>query len=360
MRILTVVGARPQFIKAAALSHAVAHRQAEGFAISEVLVHTGQHYDARMSDVFFDELGIPAPAHHLGVGSAQHGEQTGEMLKRLEPVVLSEKPDCMLVYGDTNSTLAAALVASKLCIPLAHVEAGLRSFNRAMPEEINRILTDHVSDWLFCPSGVALDNLANEGIRRGVHVVGDVMYDVQRLTMARLGGTNPVAAGLGLEDGGYVLVTIHRASNTDDPARFAALTAMVASIGSSVPVIWPVHPRVRSYLADWSAPGVHLTEPAGYADMIALEHGATAVATDSGGVQKEAYWAGVPCLTLRNETEWTETVDQGWNMLVGDRLEEVPALVSALDVVRGLDRPPVYGDGDAANRIIALLSADPG
>ncbi len=355
MKIVTVVGARPQFVKAAALAAEVARRRAAGEDVTEVLVHTGQHYDSRMSDVFFDELGIPAPGHHLGVGSGGHGEQTGEMLKRLEPVLVAERADCVLVYGDTNSTLAAALVAAKLRIPLAHVEAGLRSFNRDMPEEINRVVTDHVSDWLFCPSAVAVQNLASEGITRGVHDVGDVMSDVQRLVVERLHGANPVAGSLGLSHGSYVLATVHRPSNTDDPGRFAQITDMMAALGRELPVIWPVHPRVRQQLHGWSSPGVTLTEPAGYPDMVALEHGAVAVVTDSGGVQKEAYWAGVPCFTLRNETEWTETLDAGWNVLVGDRVADVPELIRTSTGSTRPERPPIYGAGDASLRILEVL-----
>lgn len=355
MRILTVIGARPQFVKAAALSAAVAARRAAGADIDELLVHTGQHYDVRMSDVFFDELGIPAPAHHLEVGSGPHGEQTGEMMKRLEPVVVAERPDVVLVYGDTNSTVAAALVAAKLEIPLAHVEAGLRSYNRSMPEEINRVVTDHLSAWLFCPSPVAARNLAAEGLTAGVRVVGDVMYDVQLMTAAALGGANPVIEQLGI-GGPYALVTVHRPSNTDSPERFDELTRAVAGVGAELPTVWPVHPRVRDRLRGWDAPGVHLVEPASYREMIALELGASVVCTDSGGVQKEAYWAGVPCLTLRSETEWTETVESGWNELMGDRLAEVPDRVRALLASpRPADRPKVYGDGRAAGAILDAL-----
>jgi UDP-N-acetylglucosamine 2-epimerase len=351
MKIMTVVGARPQFVKASAVSAAItgaAH-------LDEIIVHTGQHYDEAMSGSFFTELGIAPPRHNLEVGSGGHGEQTGVMMQRLERVVAEEQPDCMLVYGDTNSTLAAALVGAKLLLPIAHVEAGLRSFDRSMPEEINRVVTDHVSSHLYCPSEVAIANLRNEGVVEGVHLVGDVMHDVIRREMAKLGAENPVAARSGVAPG-YVLVTIHRPGNTDDSRRLGEiLDAVEALAASGMPVIWPVHPRARPLLAEWSAPaGVHLVEPASYRETVALLRDARSVLTDSGGLQKEAYWMATPCVTVRPSTEWVETVDEGWNRLVdADRTEIVAATLSAAP---GDSTRQAYGTGDAAARIVDLIA----
>ena len=308
MKIVTVVGARPQFVKAAPVSRVLRQRHAE------VLVHTGQHYDREMSDLFFEELDIPRPDHELGVGSGSHGRQTGQMLIGIEEVLLAERPNWVLVYGDTNSTLAGALAAVKLGIPVAHVEAGLRSFNRAMPEEHNRILTDHCADLLFCPTQTAVDLLRGEGVTAGVHLVGDVMVDaaLQFADVARQRST--ILAELDLTPKSYALATLHRPYNTDDPERLREVLAALDAL--EMPVIFPVHPRTRSRLAELA--GTHhasrntqYVPPVGYLDMLALEQSAALILTDSGGVQKEAYFFAVPCVTLRPETEWVETVADG-------------------------------------------------
>ena len=358
MKLVTIVGARPQFVKAAAVSRALArHNDAGGGRpIAEDLVHTGQHYDADMSAVFFSELGLPGPAHHLGVGSGSHGVQTGEMLKRLDPVLAAAKADAVLVYGDTNSTLAGAVAAAKLHIPVAHVEAGLRSFNRRMPEEINRVMTDHVATWLFCPSAEAVRNLAREGIERGVHVVGDVMHDVMRWHLPRASARGVLEA-LGLTAGRYALATVHRAENTDDEARLAEIVAglrEIAALGTAV--VLPLHPRTRSALdaRGIDVSGIRTIPPASYEEMLVLEASARLVLTDSGGVQKEAYWLGVPCLTLRDETEWVETVATGWNRLVPCRRDRIVA--AAAEAKTPATRPAIYGEGDAADRIVAVLA----
>jgi UDP-GlcNAc3NAcA epimerase len=342
------VGARPQFIKAAAVSRRLRERH------DEVLVHTGQHYDEGMSSVFFRELDIPEPEYHLGVGSASHGEQTGAMLRLIEQVVVSERPDWVLVYGDTNSTLAGALAASKLHVPVAHVEAGLRSYNRRMPEEINRVLTDHVSTLLLCPSDVAVRNLASEGITEGVHVVGDVMADVLADARTRADHTSDVTARLGVAPGQFALATVHRAENTDSAQRLGAILSAFDAL--PLPVVFPVHPRTRRALdgVGYSpSPQVRLLEPLGYVDMVRLQSDARVVLTDSGGVQKEAYWLGVPCVTLRDETEWVETVDAGWNVLVGADRDRIVRAVRELALPE--EHPPLYGEGGAAAAVVALL-----
>ena len=351
MRCLTVIGARPQFIKAAAVSRAFASR-----AITEILVHTGQHYDPGMSDVFFAELEIPAPAHHLGLGGGSHGQMTGRMLEGIERVMLDEKPDLLLVYGDTNSTLAGALAAAKLHIPVAHIEAGLRSHNRAMPEEINRVLTDHVSQWLFCPSQPAVDQLKKEGIAKGVYDVGDVMADSIQWAAekARRARTAP-ALPPGLPIDGWGLLTLHRQENTDRADRLAAILQGLAAGG--LPMVFPVHPRTVKTLdrLGLSLPGnVHAISPVGYLDMVALLDRCSVVATDSGGLQKEAYWMKKPCLTLRDETEWIETLENGWNRLVG---ADAGALAAALRAPNNPSvHPPLYGDGHSAERIADILA----
>ncbi|MEJ5197355.1 MAG: UDP-N-acetylglucosamine 2-epimerase (non-hydrolyzing) [Anaerolineae bacterium] len=351
MKVVTVVGARPQFIKAAPVCKAL---RAAGH--SEYLVHTGQHYDYGMSQVFFDELDIPQPDINLEVGSGSHGRQTGEMLIRLEEVLLAEKPDRVLVYGDTNSTLAGALAAAKLHIPVAHVEAGLRSFNREMPEEHNRVLTDHIADLLFCPTQTAVDNLRNEGITRGVHLVGDTMYDavLQFAALARTRST--ILARLGLQPKRYLLATVHRPYNTDDPVNLRSILEAFAELEE--PVIFPVHPRTRQRMEALNVrtlerSNVQMIEPVGYLDMLALEQHARLILTDSGGIQKEAYWLGVPCVTLRTETEWVETVAAGWNVVVGADRARIVAAVRSL--VAPAVRPLSYGDGRAAGQIVGIL-----
>jgi UDP-GlcNAc3NAcA epimerase len=362
MKLLTVIGARPQFIKAATLARAVAQRG----GVDEVLLHTGQHYDANMSGVFFDELGIPQPAYNLGVGSGHHGAQTAQMLTGIERVILQERPDWLVVYGDTNSTLAGALAASKLHVPVAHVEAGLRSFNRAMPEEINRVVTDHVADLLFAPTQTAADHLAREGIpQEKIVLTGDVMYDAALHFGRKAEAESGVLARHGLERGGYVLATVHRAENTDAPERLAALFDGLAALARTHRVVLPLHPRTRAALeragryddARDARDALGLIEPVGYLDMVMLEKNAALVATDSGGVQKEAFFHGVPCVTLRDETEWVELVEAGWNTLCPP--------TSARAVVAAARRaltstpeaaPALYGDGHSAEHILDALT----
>lgn len=347
MKLLTVVGARPQFIKAAPVSRALVGRH------DEVLVHTGQHYDPQMSDVFFAELGMRAPAHQLQVGSASHGAQTGRMLEALEQVLRDERPDALLVYGDTNSTLAAALAAAKCDVPIIHVEAGLRSFNRAMPEEVNRVLVDHLSALLCCPSATAAAHLAREGITRGVVVVGDVMQDAlldMRSCLTSVGASAPEVPS----DDAEVLVTLHRPANTDDPQQLARLLAALARIAR--PIVWPMHPRTRAALAQHqlAVPAhVHPVEPLGYRALVHTLSRAWAVVTDSGGLQKEAYWLGTPCFTVRSETEWTETVDSGWNRLVDVRTDDLADLVGR--ATRPRAPRDAYGPAGAAERIVYAI-----
>jgi UDP-GlcNAc3NAcA epimerase len=325
------------------------------------MVHTGQHYDEQMSAVFFDELGIPAPKHHLEVGSASHGVQTGRMLERLEPVVVAEGPDIVLVYGDTNSTLAGALVASKLHIPVAHVEAGLRSFNRFMPEEQNRVVADHLSDILFAPTEVAVQNLLREGIdRNAIGQTGDVMYDVA-LLFAERATQRTIIADLSLTKGGYCLATIHRAENTDDDVRLQAILDGFCAVAKELPVVLPLHPRTRNRLGQEACrhlaeSGLRIIAPVGYLDMVALERQAAIIATDSGGVQKEAFFYEVPCVTLRDETEWVELVELGWNRVVPPRSAQAVAdALLAARGVRGRAGEP-YGEGNAAALIAARLA----
>lgn len=349
MRVLTVVGARPQFVKAGAVS-AVLRRHHQ-----EILVHTGQHYDDEMSAAFFRDLALPPPDHHLEVGSGPHGAQTGRMLERLEQVFLVEKPDCALVYGDTNSTLAGALAAAKLRIPVAHVEAGLRSFNRAMPEELNRILTDQLSSLLLCPSRQAELNLFNEGIRAGVLVAGDVMYEALQGAVERARLTSPILETLSLRDGALSLATVHRAENTDDGVRLASILEGLGRVDGIV--VLPAHPRTLKAIHTLRlglAPNIVLRPPLGYLDMCRLLQAARLVLTDSGGLQKEAYWLGKPCITLRDETEWVETVATGWNVLVGADAGRI-AEASRRAPMTG-SRPVLYGgDGCAVSRCVTAL-----
>lgn len=356
--IVTIVGARPQFVKAAAFSR-VWREETGG---REILVHTGQHYDENMSDVFFRELRIPTPDITLGIGSGHHGDQTGRMLAAIEGVLLEHRPGAVLVYGDTNSTLAGALAAAKLHVPVAHVEAGLRSFNREMPEEVNRVLTDHVSDLLLVPTLAAAANLAREGLGgRGVHHVGDVMYDIALLAKPLAEEHSRYPDALGLAEGEYVLATVHRAENTDDPARLRAIFEAFVEVSRRCPVVLPVHPRTRKALAGSGLPldGLRLLDPVGYLDMLQLTRSARLVVTDSGGLQKEAFFHRVPCVTLRNETEWVELVESGWNLLLppdtpGGLASE---LLAQVDRDRSVlpDWTPLYGDGRAAQACAALL-----
>jgi UDP-GlcNAc3NAcA epimerase len=353
VKFVSIVGARPQFIKLAPVSRAL--RQWH----DEVIVHTGQHYDVAMSATFFEDLAIPQPDVNLEIGSDRHGAQTGRMLAAIEDVLLDLSPDGVLVFGDTNTTLAGALAAAKLHIPVAHVEAGLRSFNRAMPEEINRIVTDHLSDRLFCPTETARAQAAAEGLTLGVEVVGDVMYDVLLLARQTLSErAQTLLPSLGIRAGDYTLVTIHRASNTDDPEAMRRIAA--ALNGSSLPIIFPVHPRTRKYLAEYDiawADHLRLIEPVGYLEMLALEQHAARIATDSGGVQKEAYLLGVPCVTLRDDTEWVETLHDGWNVLAGSDSEAIRAALERPKPVAKRQHP--FGEGDAAQRIAQSLRGWP-
>jgi len=346
VKILSVVGARPQFIKAAPVSRALRE-----VGIEEVLVHTGQHYDANMSDIFFSELDIPPPYVNLNVGSGSHAQQTARMMLELEPIMLEQAPHAVLVYGDTNSTLAGALVAAKLGFKLAHVEAGLRSFNRTMPEEYNRILADHSADLLFCPTQNAVDLLAREGIMCGVYLVGDTMFDAALQFSELAQQRSTILQDLGLTAKNYLLATVHRPYNTDVPENLASIVRALSDCGEKV--IFPVHPRTRQRIPAVHAPNLQLIEPLGYLDMLLLEQNARCILTDSGGVQKEAYFFGVPCLTLRPETEWTETLENGWNVLVGADYERILAQLR-VSAPSGAP-PPTFGDGRASQRIAQVL-----
>jgi UDP-GlcNAc3NAcA epimerase len=354
VRVLTVVGARPEFIKSLALSRAFAVTGME-----ELVVHTGQHYDDQMSAVFFQELDLPTPWRRLNTGGGSHATQTAEMLLGLERACLDAAPDWVIVYGDTNSTLAGGLVAAKLNVPLGHVEAGLRSYNRLMPEEVNRVVVDHLSDALFAPTQIAVNNLVREGVpSANVHLVGDVNYDVTLMVRGHP-PTRPCVAGVTHDSGGYVVATVHRAENTDDPVRLRHILKGLERVSAHVPVIFPVHPRTRSAIGDAgievTAPGIQLVDPMGFVDMVDLLSGAAVIATDSGGIQKEAFFLEVPCATLRTETEWLETVELGWNRLVD--LGSADSVASGiLDAVgrRGRDAKP-YGNGHAAGAIVDVL-----
>jgi UDP-GlcNAc3NAcA epimerase len=351
VRIVTIVGARPQFVKAAVVSPALA-----AAGIDERIIDTGQHYDPEMSTVFFDELQVPAPSWSLEVGSGSHGAQTATMLERIEVVLQDNDPDVVMVYGDTNSTLAGALAAAKLHIPIAHVEAGLRSFNRRMPEEVNRVVTDHVSSLLLAPTETAVANLASEGIAGdSVQLVGDVMYDLA-LRAAGAADRSLILDRVGVERGAFLLATIHRAENTDDSTRFDAIVGGLAEASLHQPVVWPVHPRTRVLLAGRDLPdSVHLIDPVGYLDMVRLERTCAAVVTDSGGVQKEAFFHGKQCVTVRDETEWVELVELGWNRLTPPTSSAV--LVESInDALMATGRPgEPYGTGKAGESIAAAL-----
>ena len=394
MKIITIVGARPQFIKAAAVSRAIQvfnQRHRSKKQIQELLVHTGQHYDYLMDRVFFEELKLPNPDYYLGIGSGSHARQTGMMLERIETVLQKEKPKVVIVYGDTNSTLAGALAAAKLNIPVAHVEAGLRSYNRTMPEEVNRILTDHLSAFLFCPTDQAVKNLLKEGIKdsedKVVKKVGDVMYDSVLYYSELAGKRSTILKDLNLVSQkselrhaprrvhgspvphmvqgavripNYYLATLHRAENTDNPKPLKSILSALNEIAKDVPVILPLHPRTKKMIKAnrffSEAQGIKLTDPVPYLDMLKLEKHAKAILTDSGGVQKEAYWFGVPCFTLRDETEWIETVRSGWNVLVGRGEKRI------IEEVKRNERrkkPPkkkwIFGDGKASEKIVRTI-----
>ncbi len=399
MKIASIVGARPQFVKLAPLARAVRFHQRfrSRFALDHIIIHTGQHYDDRMNRIFFQELGLPEPDYDLGVGSGSHGWQTGEIMIRAEKVLQRERPDWAIVYGDTNSTIGGALAAAKLGLPLAHIEAGMRSFDRQMPEETNRVLTDHCSDILFCPSRTAVRNLVQEGFkniigqgrlaeRKGKHRartihgpfpwvvnVGDIMVDALFLSLAVARKKSAILKALQLTPRQYVLATIHRAQNTDERQRLKALTEALLDISRIQSVVFPVHPRTRKnlehvYRRPLGSKRLKFIEPVGYFDMLILEKNAATILTDSGGVQKEAYLLRVPCLTLRDATEWTETVKSGWNILVGSDPDRVRERIGVA-MSRHLERSPVrkrekktwdYGCGDTASRILSVLRSTAG
>ena len=352
MKIVSIVGARPQFIKLAPLSKGLKNRK-----FNEIIIHTGQHYDDNMSKLFFEELEIPKPDYNLGVGSYSHGIQTGRMLIALEKVLLNEKPELVIVYGDTNSTLAGALASVKLHIPVAHIEAGLRSFNKNMPEEINRIVADHLSNMLFAPTETAVRNLKREGIEEGVYLVGDIMFDAlmhfSKISLKK----SKILERLNLSPKEYFLATVHRAENTDNSDRLKNILCALSDLEKKV--IFPIHPRTRGKIKEFSlkkniGDNIRVIEPLGYLDMIKLEKNAFAILTDSGGMQKEALWLKVPCITLRDETEWVETMESGWNILVGS--DRTKIVESAKSLKLDNPRPELYGDGRAAEKIVEFLA----
>ena len=379
MKIVTIVGARPQFIKAAAVSRAIQKSNKRKNRIQEIWVHTGQHYDYLMDKVFFDELDLPRPDYHLGVGSGSHGRQTGVMLEKVEAVIKKEKPMVVMVYGDTNSTLAGALAAAKQNILVAHVEAGLRSYHRTMPEEINRLLTDHLSTFLFCPTDQAIRNLLREGIKGGrtkiVRNVGDVMYDLILYYSRIAEKRSTILTKLDLitphprterfqtvpyRAQNYYLATLHRAENTDDPRRLKSILTALNEMGRKTPVVLPLHPRTKKMIkVHHLFPGfknIKFIEPVSYLDMLNLEKSAKAILTDSGGIQKEAFWLKVPCLTLREETEWFETVKKGWNVLTGTEVKTILREVDHLEKRRRFPKTDkIFGDGKAGEKIIQTL-----
>lgn len=361
MKIITIVGARPQFVKAAMVSRAIQdHNKNNDMPIEELLLHTGQHYDANMSEIFFNSMGIPQPSWQLQCGNGTHGEMTGRMLIEIEKVLLSALPDYVLVYGDTNSTLAGALAASKLHIPVIHVEAGLRSFNKQMPEEINRILTDHMATLLCCPTFAAVKHLANEGIHLGVHHVGDVMYDAALIFGKLADNSSDILKKLNLTSKAFRLCTVHRAENTDNPVRISGIVDAIKEIStSSCPTVLPLHPRTRNSLEAQgllhsleNQEGIQIISPISFLDMVMLEKHAATILTDSGGVQKEAYFHHTPCITLRDETEWVETVDAGWNQIAGYKKESI---LHCLENQPERIEIPEYGTGNASKNIIGLL-----
>ena len=348
MKIITIVGARPQFIKAAPFSREI-RKYTE-----EIIIHTGQHYDKNMSDIFFEELHIPKPKYNLAIGSGSHGKQTGEMLEKIEEVLLKEKPNAVLVYGDTNSTLAGALAASKLLIPVIHIEAGLRSFNKAMPEEQNRILTDHISKLLFCPTETAINNLLSENIKENVFNVGDIMYDAVLYNIKLAEEKSDILKKLNLKEKKYILATIHRAENTNSYERMKNIVE--AFNKSNQKIILPLHPRTIGFLERYNlsfSENVKVIEPVGYLDMLLLEKNACRILTDSGGVQKEAYFVNVPCITMRDETEWIETVKYGWNTLVGADYNKILSALQEEFIVK--EKPLCFGDGNTSKKISDII-----
>jgi len=350
-KIVTIIGARPQFIK-----HPLISKEIRKFA-KEIVVHTGQHYDYNMDKIFFEELGIPKPDYHLGVGSDTHGRQTARMLERTEAVLLKEKPDLVIIYGDTNSTIAGALAAVKLHLPVAHVEAGMRSYNREMPEEYNRIVSDHLSDLLFCSTKTAAKTLKDEGIRKDVYLVGDVMADIQ-LKLKAQSSKLKILETLGIKPKGYLLATVHRQENTDNKENLKHILEAFSKIKETI--IFPIHPRTKKYIKLYkfekllkSAPNLRIIEPVGFFEMLQLENNAKMILTDSGGVQKEAYIARVPCITLRQETEWVETVKSGWNRLAGTEVRKIVRL--AKNFPKTKSHPNFLGDGQAYLKITKII-----
>ncbi len=363
MKLITIVGARPQFVKAAMVSRAIHYynRQHPDHPMEEALLHTGQHYDANMSQIFFQEMAIPQPTWQLHCGNSSHGVMTGQMMIEMEPIFMQHQPDAVLVYGDTNSTLAGALTAAKLHIPVVHVEAGLRSFNREMPEELNRVLTDHLATLLCCPTEAAIHHLRNEGITQGVYAVGDVMYDAALLFGEIAQRQSDVLERLQLKPDGFRLCTIHRAENTDHPKRLRAILDALEQMASmDCPVVWPLHPRTRQCLMRYQwldqlqqTSGICLCEPLSFLEMVQLEKSASTILTDSGGVQKEAYFHHTPCITLRDETEWVETVTAGWNQLAGADTARILSCLANQPVRQEISD---YGTGHAAERIVELVA----
>jgi UDP-GlcNAc3NAcA epimerase len=358
MKIVTIVGARPQFIKAAAISRVIFSQFAG--QIDEFIVHTGQHYDDNMSQVFFDELDIPRPRCNLEVAGGNHGAMTGKMLEGIENILIQEKPQWVLVYGDTNSTLAGVLAAAKLHIPVAHVEAGLRSFNMRMPEEVNRIVADRLSTLLFCPTQSAVHNLANEGIQHGVHDVGDVMYDVALNYRDKARSHSHILNALKLSTKQFALATCHRAENTDDRERLSEILTALVAITAHLPVVLPLHPRtwklIHTFGLEYHLTKLSITDPLPFLDMVALEQSSAIILTDSGGVQKEAFFYGIPCITMRDETEWVETVQMGWNCLTGANADRI---THAFKSYLSTNPPPAtstpYGTGNASLQIIERM-----
>ncbi|MFH1684307.1 MAG: UDP-N-acetylglucosamine 2-epimerase (non-hydrolyzing) [Candidatus Margulisiibacteriota bacterium] len=348
-KICTIVGARPQFVKLAPLSRELRKH------FREIIVHTGQHYDYELSGIFFKELALPKPDYNLNIGSGRHGEQTGAMLSAIEKVLLKEKPDLVLVYGDTNSTLAGALAAVKLHIPVAHVEAGLRSFNRKMPEEVNRVLTDKIATRLFCPTETAVRNLKDEGIKRGVYKVGDIMFDAVLSSIKVAERRSKILKKLNLTSQDYCLATVHRAENTDRPQSIRNIIRAFNELGEAI--IFPAHPRTQKAIIKTGLKlggKIKLIDPVGYLDMLVLEKNARLIFTDSGGVQKEAYFFGIPCLTLRDETEWVETVEAGWNKLVGTSVKKIVNCANTFKA-KGRERVLFFGSGKASEMIVKRL-----
>lgn len=350
MKILSIVGARPEFVQSACVSRELRKSHIE------ILAHTGQHYDYLMSQSFFDEIGLPVPDYNLEAGSGSHARQTADILTKLEDVLLFEKPDCVVVRGDTNSTLAGAIAASKLNIPVVHIEAGERSFDKRMPEEINRLVADKLSDLHFCVSQTAVKHLAHEGFSDSVHWVGDVMFDAMLASLSLARQKSTILSRLGLQSKTYALVTVHRAANTDNPVRLRKIVNILNNVEETV--VFPAHPRTGAALKKLDvrfAPNVHVIDPIGYYDMMILEENARIIATDSGGVQREAYFLLVPCLTLRDETEWLETVTVGWNNLVG--VEEDQVLKAWKEFSPPQEHPPIFGDGSASVKIASVISS---